>query len=142
MSVKSIPKGRTRTAKPYCHDCRSSVRSLVEHRTTAKHRDATTSIRSSGPKGSHAYRPPMMGYNANDHDAWYEEQALAAMPPSIDDLFPDEIMDPMVETGPAIRGAVPEPCARCGKGFRTPAGRHWHIVHNVKCEKWRKVVAA
>lgn len=138
MAVKTTPTRRARTAsKPYCYDCRKTVRSLTEHRATATHRAATTSVRSTGGKGSHAYRPPVMGYSAAAHDAWYEEQYLATLPPSIDDLFPTEIRDPLPERV-ATRGATPGPCEKCGKTFRTPAGASWHAVNNTDCERWAR----
>ena len=130
---------KTRTAnRPYCYDCRKTVRSLVEHRTTATHRAATTSVRSSGPKGSHPYKPPMMGYSAAAHDAWYEEQYLATLPPSIDDVFPFEIGEPPAPAAPAERGHRPPPCSRCGKTFKTDAGAIWHAGNNPHCERYAR----
>ena len=143
--LKTSPRGRARTAsKPYCYDCRKSVRSLIEHRTTATHRAATTSVRDHGPKGRHAYRPPAtMPRPEADYDAWLEEKYLATLPPSIDDVFPFEIGDPLPPAPPAERAVVPPPCQRCGKTFRTPAGARWHATNNLDCEKWvRKSRAA
>ena len=129
-------KARTAT-RPYCYDCRSSVRSLVEHRATDKHRAATTTVRSTGGKGSHAYRPPaVMPRPESDYDAWLEEKYLATLPPSIDDVFPHEIGEPPAPAAPAERGYVPQPCQRCGKTFRTEAGADWHRHNNPHCEKW------
>ena len=138
--VKKSPTGRARTAtRPYCYDCRKSVRSLIEHRTTATHRAATTSVRSSGPKGSHAYRPPaVMPRPESDYDAWLEEKALALLPPSIDDVFPHEIGEPPAPAAPAERGHRPPPCQRCGKILKTDAGARWHAVNNPHCEKYAR----
>ena len=124
--------------KPYCMDCRKSVRSLIEHRTTATHRAATTTVRSTGPKGAHAYRPPMVGYSASAQYAAYIAEAETRVPPSIDDVFPVEIMDPLPAPPPAERGHKPPPCERCGKTFHTPAGATWHRVNNPHCERWAK----
>lgn len=119
------------------------MRSLVEHRTTATHRAATTTIRSTGAAGSHAYRPT---FRMTSEDDYYErlrldqeEAARLAQPPSVDDLFPHEIRDPLPEPTPAERGYRPAPCERCGKTFRTDAGARWHAANNRDCERWRKV---
>lgn len=79
-------------------------------------------------------------------DAYYEqlaqyqaEAAALAQPPSVDDLFPTEIRDPLPEPTPAERGYRPAPCERCGKTFRTDAGARWHAANNRDCERWRKV---
>lgn len=137
MALKTKTTGRARTAsKPYCYDCRKSVRSLIEHRTSATHRAATTTIRDTGPKGRSAYRAPaIMPRPEADYDAWLEEKALAALPPSIDDLFPIEIRDPLPERK-AERDHRPEPCGRCGKAFKTDAGARWHATNNTDCERW------
>lgn len=120
-----------------CFVCHTTVRSMAEHLTTAKHRAATTSIRSTGPKGSHAYRAPVVIGSEADHWADLEERALAVLPPSVDELFPDEIMEPVPDPEPAERGYRPEPCGRCGRTFRTDGGRSWHLTRNPKCERWR-----
>ena len=138
-AVKKPATGRTRTGvKPYCYDCRKAVRSLIEHRTTAGHLAARSSIKDHGPKGRSPYRPPAtMPRPDADYDAWLEEKALALLPPSIDDVFPFEIRDPLPESAPAVRDHTPAPCERCGKTFRTDAGARWHRVNNPQCEKWQ-----
>lgn len=111
---------------------------MIEHRATAKHRASTTSVRSSGPKGSSAYRGPVT-LPASDaaYDAYLEQQYLDSLPPTVDELFPDEIMEPSLEAPEPVRGYRPDPCARCGATFRTPAGRSWHMTRNTRCERWR-----
>lgn len=121
----------------YCHDCRSRVRSMIEHRATAKHRASTTSIRSSGPKGSSPYRGYTLPAPDSAYDAYLEQQYLDSLPPTIDELFPLEIMDAPPEAPTPERGYRPEPCGRCGATFRTPAGRSWHMTRNTRCERWR-----
>lgn len=110
---------------------------MIEHRATAKHRASTTSIRSSGPKGSSPYR----GYTLPASDAAYaaqcEQEYLDSLPPTVDELFPDEIMDPIMDADAPERGYRPDPCARCGTTFKTPSGRSWHMTHNTRCERWR-----
>lgn len=123
--------------KPYCYDCRKNVRSLIEHRTTATHKAARTGIRSSGPKGSHPYREPMHVGSQADYDYMLEERALDALPPTVDALFPTEIRDPLPEPAPAVRGSMPDPCEKCGKTFKTPAGARWHATNNRDCERWQ-----
>lgn len=66
-----------------CYACRTGVRSMAEHLTTAGHRARTSSVRSSGPAGSHPYRPPaIMPASDAAYDAMLEERFLAALPPS------------------------------------------------------------
>jgi hypothetical protein len=136
-ALKTKTRARARKAvAPYCYDCRKSVRSLIEHRATATHKAAITTIRDTGPKGRSAYRPHAIVRSEADYDAWLEEQYLATLPPSIDDVFPTEIADPMPPAPPAERAYTPPPCERCGKTFRTDAGAAWHRDRNKYCEKW------
>lgn len=122
----------------YCYSCRTSVRTMAEHLTTAGHRARTSSVRSTGPAGSHAYRAPaVLPRPESEYDAMLEERYLASLPPTVDELFPDEIMDPVPEPAPAVRGYVPEPCGRCGATFRTDGGRSWHLRRNPRCTRWR-----
>jgi hypothetical protein len=137
--VKTGPRGRTRTAiKPYCYDCCKPVRSLIEHRTTATHLASRSSIKDRGAKGRSAYRGPLILPRPEaDYDAWLEEKYLDSLPPSIDDVFPTEIRDPLPERH-AERDHRPEPCGRCGKAFRTDAGARWHATNNLDCERWAR----
>ncbi len=139
MALKTSPRGRARTAtvKPYCYDCGKSVRSLIEHRTTAIHLSSRTSVKDHGAKGRSAYSGPrIMPRSESDYDAWLEEKYLATLPPSIDDVFPTEIGERPPEPAPAVRAYVPPPCERCGRTFRTDAGATWHRDRNRHCEKW------
>lgn len=122
------------TAKT-CYACRSGYRSWAEHATTKKHRERTTSVRSTGPKGSHAYRPPaVMPASDADYDAELARRFIVV--PSIDTVFPYELMDKPPERPKAERGSKPDPCPRCGAQQRTPAGAAWHRDNNPYCEKW------
>lgn len=120
-----------------CFACRSGYRSWAEHANTDKHRASTTTVRSTGPRGSAAYRPPaVLPRSERDYDAWLEEKALAVIIPSIDTLPPDEIGDPPQDRERAVRGHRPPPCPRCGAQQKTPAGATWHAVNNPQCERW------
>lgn len=125
--------------KPYCASCRSTYRSWPEHAASDKHRKSSSSVRSSGAAGSQPYRPPaILPRSDAAYDAWLEERALAVMPPTLDELPPVEQLYPDMELDPprAERGHRPPPCQRCGKTFRTPKGRDWHVTNNPRCEKW------
>jgi hypothetical protein len=69
--------------------------------------------------------------------SWLAEKYLDSLPPSIDDVFPTEIRDPLPERH-AERDHRPEPCGRCGKTFRTDAGARWHATNNQDCERWAR----
>lgn len=123
-----------------CYQCRTRVRSMAEHLTTERHRAATTSVRSSGPGGSHAYRPPVRIGSQADYWAEREREALEAealvQPPTVDALPPIEYEDELSRPLPAVRDHRPEDCPRCGKSFRTEAGRAWHEANNPRCDRW------
>jgi hypothetical protein len=122
-----------------CYACRTGYRSWAEHANTDKHRRATTSVRSTGARGSAAYRPPaVLPRSVSDYEDWLEEKALeaAVIVPSIDTLPPFEIGEPPPDRAPAVRGHKPPPCPRCGAQQKTPAGAAWHAVNNPQCEKW------
>jgi excisionase family DNA binding protein len=77
-----------------CGPCRSNYRTWAEHALSAKHRAATTSVRSSGPAGSHAYSGPTIRVaSASAYDAWLEERAALEQPPTLAELPPDELGD-------------------------------------------------
>ena len=125
-----------------CHACRSGFRSWAEHANTEGHRKATTSIRSTGPKGSAAYKPPaILPRSVKDYEDDLARRFTVV--PSIDTLPPVEIGDPDWEpvAGPAVRSLRPAPCQRCGRPFRTQAGADWHAVNNPRCDKWRPAKA-
>jgi hypothetical protein len=122
--------------KPFCASCRSNYRSWAEHAVSTKHRNATTSVRSSGPAGSHAYSGPMVRVASDSaYDAWLEERAALEQPPTLAELPPVELGDGPAPV-PGERGYRPPPCERCGDHFKTDKGRAWHVKYNPQCVKW------
>jgi hypothetical protein len=120
----------------YCVPCRSRYRSWAEHGSSAKHRAATTSVRSTGPRGSSAYSGPTIRVASDAaYDAMLEERETLAQPPTIDELEPVELGDGPTPA-PAERDHRPDPCERCGRTFRTDKGRAWHVANNPQCVKW------
>ena len=134
--------------RPYCSPCRSTYRTWAEHATTQKHRASTTTIRSTGARGSAAYKPPaVLPRSMKDYEDWLEEKAyteatIVSRPPqddglpSIDTLPPAFVGDPPPERERAVRSIRPDPCPRCGAQQKTQAGATWHLVNNPQCEKW------
>ena len=136
----------------YCYACRKSMRDTLAHQATAQHRKATRPTLSTGPKGSHAYRPPMMHapelyqhgaaedrrYDALGLAPDVEGELLAVDPedPSSGELPLLDLVAPR-HASPAVRGYRPGPCGPCGKSFRTDAGLAWHVINNRGCTRWR-----
>jgi hypothetical protein len=134
----------------FCATCRVSVRDMVRHNATAAHAKRSRPSLSSGAKGSHPYRPPMLhaptrAQEDARHDA--EAERIAAildddpdarafyLDAFYRDIPPADPVQPRYAS-PAVRSYRPGPCGKCGKAFRTDNGLAWHVVNVPDCTRW------
>jgi len=133
-----------------CVTCRTSVRDMLAHQSTRSHQDKLRPNLSTGPKGSHPYRPPMLhAPTRSQDDARYDAEAerIAAVidddPDALAfvadafyrDIPPAEPVAPRY-AGPAVRSYRPGPCGKCGKPFRTDNGLAWHVRNVPDCTRY------
>jgi hypothetical protein len=137
-----------------CTTCGTSVRDMLAHQSTRTHQDRLRPSLSTGPKGSHPYRPPMMhaaplAQHGAAEDRRYEAEAerIAAILEDDPDALAFELdrfyrdippADPVQPryAGRPVRSYRPGPCARCGKRFRTDNGLAWHVRNVPDCTRW------